>query len=39
MFEGITCIGLDVHKRSIVIAVRRPGDPEVYGPGISSTEL
>ena len=25
MFEGITCIGLDVHKQSIVVAVRRPG--------------
>ncbi len=30
MHEGITCIGLDVHKRSIVVAVRRPGDPEVH---------
>ena len=25
MFEGTTVIGLDVHKRSIAVAVRRPG--------------
>jgi transposase len=25
MYEGITCIGLDVHKRSISVAVREPG--------------
>ena len=30
MYQGITCIGLDVHKGSIVVAVRRPGDPEVH---------
>ncbi len=30
MHKGITCIGLDVHKRSIVVAVRSPGDPQVH---------
>lgn len=25
MYQGITCIGLDVHKRSIHVAVRQPG--------------
>jgi len=30
MFEGITFIGLDVHKRSIAVAVRRPGTVAVH---------
>jgi len=30
MFEGITCIGLDVHKRSIRVAVRDPGGVVVH---------
>lgn len=28
MYEGITCIGLDVHKRSISVAARQPGAPD-----------
>lgn len=30
MYEGITCIGLDVHKRTIAVAARVPGEPAVY---------
>ena len=29
MHEGTTFIGLDVHKRSIVVAVRQPGSGTV----------